>query len=150
MKGQEIMSTDVSTNSAAVRTRTPLEKSFAPLAGLTSLAILCQAVTAGEFVSQEGRDGWIEIHDMVGYLTIVLAIATAVVGLLAFRKVVPLLAWGSLALAVLVIVQAVIGHLITDLKQDGWIGLHVPLALIVFALTGWLAIRSAALRRTGV
>jgi len=128
----------------------PLARAFAPLAGATSLAILCQAVTAGEFVSQEGREGWIEVHDMVGYVTLLLAVATAVVGLVAYRRSSRALAWGSVALAVLVAVQTVIGHLITDAEQDGWIGVHVPLALLVFGLTIWLTVRSTAARRSSV
>ena len=55
--------------------------------------------------------------------------------------------WAAVALAVFTIVQMVIGHLITDEEQDGWIGVHVPLAFVIFGLTGWLAIRSASLRR---
>jgi uncharacterized membrane protein len=120
---------------------------FAPLAGVTSVSILCQAVTAGQFFTEEGREAWIVVHNIVGYVTLVLAVATAVVGLRAFRKSAPSLGWASLALAVLVAVQLVIGHLITDAEQDGWIGVHVPLALVVFGLTGWLAVKSAALRR---
>ncbi|CAN5322100.1 hypothetical protein BH11ACT4_BH11ACT4_17430 [soil metagenome] len=135
------------TTEAVTTKRTPLERAFAPLAGLTSLFILCQAVTAGEFVSQDDRDGWIMIHDMVGYVTLLLAIATAVVGVIAFRKTSVALVWGSVVLAVLVVVQTVIGHLVTDLEQDGWIGVHVPLALVVFGITIWLAIRSAAQAR---
>ena len=128
-------------------TRSALQKSFAPLAGLTSLAILVQAITAGQFVSQEHQDAWIEVHNGIGYLTVLLAVATAVVAVLLFRRRSPGLMWSAIALAVLTIVQLVIGHLITDAHQDGWIGLHVPLALVIFGLTGWLAMRAASLRR---
>ena len=127
--------------------RSALQKSFAPLAGLTSLAIFLQAITAGQFVSQEGRDAWIEGHNGVGYLTVLLAVATAVVSVILFRRRSPGIMWAAVVLAVLTIVQLVIGHLITDAEQDGWIGLHVPLAFVIFGLTGWLAIRSASLRR---
>jgi heme A synthase len=128
-------------------TSSTLERWFAPLAGLTSLAILCQAITAGQFVSQEDRDGWIEAHNIIGLLTVVLAVATAVVAVILFRRRSRAIVWAAIALAVLTILQLVIGHLITDLEQDGWIGLHVPLAFVIFGLTGWLSFRSAALRR---
>ena len=135
------------TTSPTPAPRSALEKSFAPLAGLTSLAILCQAITAGQFVSQENRDGWIEAHNVIGLLTVLFALATAVVAVIVFRRRSPVIMWAAVALAVLTIVQLVIGHLITDAEQDGWIGLHVPLAFVIFGLTGWLAVRSAALRR---
>jgi heme A synthase len=122
---------------------------FTPLAGVTSLGIFLQAVTAGEFVSQKDRDGWIAVHDIIADVTMVAAIATAIVGLLVVRKVSQSVAWGSVALFVLLILQTVIGHLITDAHQDGWIGVHVPLALVVFAMTIWLSIRGTALRRAG-
>jgi hypothetical protein len=48
---------------------------------------------------------------------------------------------------VLVNVQLIIGKLITDAHQDGWIPVHVPLALIVFGLTIWLAVAAARERR---
>ena len=124
-------------------------RAFTPLAGVTSLGIFLQAITAGEFVSQEHRDGWIAVHDIVADVTIVAALATAIVGLLVVRKVSRLVAWGSVVLFVLLILQTVTGHLITGAKQDGWIGVHVPLALLVFGLTIWLSIRAAGLRRVG-
>ena len=59
------------TTSSTPAPRSALEgKLFAPLAGLTSLAILCQAITAGQFVSQEDRDGWIAAHNVIGLLTV--------------------------------------------------------------------------------
>ncbi len=135
------------TTSPTPAPRSAAEKSFAPLAGLTSLAILCQAITAGQFVSQEHRDGWIAAHNVIGILTVLFALATAVVAIIVFRRRSPVIMWAAVALAVLTIVQMVIGHLITDEEQDGWIGVHVPLAFVIFGLTGWLAIRSASLRR---
>jgi hypothetical protein len=54
---------------------------------------------------------------------------------------------GGVALFVLVVAQTAIGHLITEGKQDGLIGVHVPLAFVVFGLTIWLSIRTAILRR---
>ena len=48
---------------------------------------------------------------------------------------------------VLLLVQTVLGHLITDVEADGLIGVHVPVALLVFGLAVWLSIRGAAVRR---
>lgn len=128
-------------------TRSPLARAFAPLAGVTSLLILCQAVTAGQFIADEKAELQLEVHSMVGYLTVLAAVATAVVAAIAFRRSSPALLWGSVALAVMTAGQLVIGKLITDAEQDGWIGVHVPLALLVFGVTIWLAVAAGRERR---
>ena len=135
------------TTGASPSSASPISRAFAPLAGLTALGVFAQAITAGEFVSQKDRGGWITAHSMIGNVTLLLALATAIVAIVAFRSTQRPLMIGSIVLFVLLIVQTVIGHLITDAHQDGWIGVHVPLALIVFGITVWLPIRATALRR---
>ena len=135
------------TTAASPSSASPMSRAFAPLAGVTALGVFAQAITAGEFVSQKDRGGWITAHSMIGNVTLLLALATAIVAIVAFRSTQRPLMIGSIVLFVLLIVQTVIGHLITDAHQDGWIGVHVPLALIVFGITVWLPIRATALRR---
>ena len=137
----------MTTAASSSSTASPMSRAFAPLAGVTALGVFAQAITAGEFVSQKNRGGWIAAHDVIGNVTLLLALATAIVAIVAFRSTQRPLMIGSIVLFVLLIVQTVIGHLITDAHQDGWIGVHVPLALIVFGVTVWLPIRAAALRR---
>lgn len=120
---------------------------FNALIGVTTLGIFVQAVTAGEFVSQEHRDGWITAHNIAASATIVVALVTAVVGLALVRATDRVLAWSSLVLFVLLVLQTVLGHLITDAEADGWIGVHVPLAFVIVALAVWLAVRGAQVRR---
>jgi Cytochrome oxidase assembly protein. len=120
---------------------------FNALVGVTTLGIFVQAITAGEFVSQKERDGWITAHDISANATIVVALVTALVGLVLVRATDRVLAWSSLVLFVLLLVQTVLGHLITDAKADGWIGVHVPLAFVIVALAVWLAVRGAQVRR---
>jgi hypothetical protein len=120
---------------------------FNMLVGLTSLGILLQAITAGEFVSQHGRHPWIAAHNIIATITIVVALATMIVGIVAVRRVDALLNWLAIALFVLLVVQTVLGHLITDSHADGLIGVHVPVAVLVFGLAVWLSIRGAAVRR---
>ncbi len=127
-----------------------LVRLVAPVAGITALAIFLQAVTAGEFVSQDHRDGWITVHGIIGNAVVLLALATAVVTLIALRRTAPVLVGAAIGLFVLVVVQTVIGHLITEGKQDGWIALHVPLAFIIFGLTVWLPVGAARVRRAAV
>lgn len=120
---------------------------FNALIGVTTLGIFVQAITAGEFVSQEHRDGWITAHNISANVTILVALVTAVVGLALVRATDKVLAWSSLVLFVLLILQTVLGHLITEGEADGWIGVHVPLAFVIVALAVWLAVRGAQVRR---
>jgi hypothetical protein len=120
---------------------------FNALIGVTTLGIFLQAITAGEFVSQEHRGGWIAVHNIIANVTILVALATAVVGLVLVRATDKVLAWSSLILFVLLVLQTVLGHLITEGEADGWIGVHVPLAFVIVALAVWLAVRGAQVRR---
>ncbi|HEY2642871.1 MAG TPA: hypothetical protein VGI56_03870 [Galbitalea sp.] len=120
---------------------------FSALVGLTSLAIFLQAITAGEFVSQKGRDGWINAHDVIADVVAILALATMIFAIVALRKFSRAILIGSIALFVLVVIQTFLGHQITDNHQDWLIGIHVPLAFIIFGIAVWLPIQSVALRR---
>jgi putative Ca2+/H+ antiporter (TMEM165/GDT1 family) len=120
---------------------------FAVLTGATTAAIFVQAITAGQFVSQEGKDGWITVHGVVADVAWGLALLTAVYGWLALRATHRRLVLAAAALFVVTLVQTGIGHLITDKGQDGWIAVHVPLAFVVFGLTLWLSVRTALARR---
>jgi ABC-type uncharacterized transport system permease subunit len=122
-------------------------KGFSALVGITSLAIFVQAVTAGEFVSQAHRGGWISAHDIIANVVAVLALATMIFAIVTLRAASRALLIGTIALFVLVAVQTLIGHQITDNDQDWLIGIHVPLAFIIFGIAVWLPIQSVALRR---
>jgi ABC-type uncharacterized transport system permease subunit len=122
-------------------------RAFAILTGITTLSIFLQAVTAGQFVSQDNRDSWINIHGVIADAAWGFALITAIYAIVTMRRTHPLLTWMSVALFVLTLALTGIGHLISDLHQDGWIGIHIPLAFVVFGLTIWLSFRSARLRR---
>lgn len=122
-------------------------KGFSALVGITSLAIFVQAVVAGEFVSQRHRGGWIEIHDVVADVVAVLALATMIFTIVTLRKASRAILIGTIVLFVLVVLQTFLGHQITDNKQDWLIGIHVPLAFIIFGAAVWLPIQAVALRR---
>jgi lipopolysaccharide export LptBFGC system permease protein LptF len=120
---------------------------FAALTGLTSLSVFVQAILAGQFVSQRGRDSWISAHNVVADIVCVLALVTAGYAVARLRSARSDLVSGSVVLLVAVIVQTLTGHLITDGHHDGWIGVHVPLAFAILALTTWLSLVSARGRR---
>lgn len=119
---------------------------FNILAGLTTLAIFLQAISAGLFMSlRDAGKPWVTVHDVVGYIAILLAVVTAIVAIVALRSSAKGLMWAAIVLAVLVIAQVGIGQSIEHVR--GLVAVHVPLAFIVFALTIWLSVRGSVVRR---
>ncbi|ARC56681.1 hypothetical protein AS850_06285 [Frondihabitans sp. 762G35] len=122
-------------------------RGFAALTGITSLAIFLQAVTAGQFLQQEGNEAWVEAHGVIADVAWGFALVTAIFALVTLRKAQPRLTVLTVVLFVLTLGQTGMGHLITDLGQDAWIPVHVPVAFVVFGLTAWLSFKAAQLRR---
>jgi ABC-type uncharacterized transport system permease subunit len=120
---------------------------FAALIGLTTLAILLQAVFAGEFVDRSHTGGWLSAHNASAVVVIALAVITAIYAVVALRNTARALVIGSIVLAVLVIVQTVIGHAITDDNDNGLLVIHIPLAMLAFGLTIWLSVKARSLRK---
>jgi heme A synthase len=120
---------------------------FSIVNGLTLLGVLLQAVWAGEFVDQAGRDIWITVHEIGGFVVVVLAVATAVLAA-TLRRAYPALAFGALGQLVLIVVQTGLGEAITKAAAGGLIVIHVPLAMLIFGLGIYLSIAGAQLRRS--
>lgn len=120
---------------------------FAALTGLTSLAILLEAVFAGEFIDRSSNAGWLSAHNVTADVAIALAVLTAVYAVVALRNAARVLVNGSLVLAALMIVQTAIGHAITNDNDNGLLVIHIPLALLVFGLTIWLSVSARTLRK---
>ena len=121
---------------------------FNVLAGVTTLAIFLQAISAGIFMSFRGSDAgapWVTVHQVVGYAAILLAVVTAVIAIVALRKAAAGLMGAAIVLAVLLVAQVGIGQAIESVR--GLVAVHVPLAFIVFGLTIWLSVRGAVVRR---
>lgn len=121
---------------------------FNALAGVTTLAVFLQAISAGIFMSFRGSDAgepWVTTHDIVANVAVVLALATAIVAIVTVRRAAPALTGAAVLLVVLLVLQTLIGHWIDSAH---WlVAIHVPLALLVFAVTIWLSVRGAAVRR---
>ena len=120
---------------------------FIALVAATSLSIFAQAVLAGEFVSQNHRDGWIDAHGIVADVVAGLALVTMIFTITAFRKSHRPLIGRTITLFALVVVQIFIGHFITDFNQDWLIGIHVPLAFIIFGGAILLPFQAIRMRR---
>lgn len=116
------------------------------LVWLTTVAIFCQAVIAGQFVSQEGKDAWVEVHGVVADISWVLTLACAGYAFFALRTYFPVLVRWSAVLFVATLLQTGIGHLITDMDMDWLITVHVPLAFVVFAAAGYLSVWAVRVR----
>jgi len=124
-------------------------RTYAILVGLTTLSVLVQAVTAGLFVNQKGdsADSWTDVHGLIAYPVMVLALITAIYSFVAMRRTVPRLwAWTAL-LFVATVGQWLSGHAITTLHMDWVIPIHVVLAFLIWGLAIVLSVRSASLRR---
>lgn len=123
---------------------------FTSIIGVTSLIVLVQGVFAGVFLAHDGeRDassGWIDAHAWGAHVSTVLAIAAALLAIVTLREVKPLLV-GSVALAVLLIVESYLGGLIRDSSKDTLTIVHVPLAMAIMGVTVWLSLTAARLRR---
>jgi hypothetical protein len=121
---------------------------FAAVIGLTSLAILAEAVLAGAFLGKRtGRHTLVDSHGMLANLTVLLAVISVVAAWrLAKLRRGPLLV-GSIVLLVLIVIQTVVGHIISDGHHPGWIVVHVPVAMLVFGLTVWLSVQAAVISR---
>jgi hypothetical protein len=117
------------------------------LVWVTTLAIFCQAVIAGQFVSQDGKDTWINVHGVVADVSWVLTFISACYAFFALRTGFPVLVRWSGVLFVVTLIQTGIGHLITDRGMDWLIMVHVPLAFIVFAAAGYLSVWALRVRR---
>jgi heme A synthase len=105
-------------------------------------------VWAGEFIDQTGRGTWITVHEIGGFVVVVLALVTAVLAVAALRRASPALAFAALGQLGLIVAQTGIGEAITKAGSDQLIAVHVPLAMLIFALGTYLSIAGAQLRRS--
>lgn len=123
----------------------PRSLAYSILIGLTSVAILLQAVWAGVFI-REGKDNndtWVTVHARGADLAILLAIAATIVAFVQLRERRDLLI-GTGALAVLLIVEAYLGGLIGNSPAVEII--HFPLAMLLIALAVYLPVRARTSR----
>ena len=139
------METNAAANSAALARYGP---GYAALIGLVALAILLQAVFAGEFIEPGAHSGWLNAHAVNADVATALAVIAAGYAFALLRHAARSLVIGSLVLVVLMAALEAIGHAISDSGDDSLTPVHVPLALLAFGLTIWLSVRARTLRRS--
>jgi len=126
----------------APRTSTRL---FSAVVGIAALAVLLQGLWAGIFLEHDGeRDSagsWIDVHARGGDVAILFALIAVVVAVARLRARRDLLL-GSIALLVLLVVEAYLGGLIRDDSKDVLTVVHVPLAMAIMGLAAWLPFRA--------
>lgn len=114
---------------------------FSALLGLSSLAVLLQAVWAGVFI-REGKDNnqtWVTVHARGADVAIGLALAATLVAFVKMRERRDLLV-GTGAFAVLLIVEAYLGGLVGD-SPSVQIA-HFPIAMALMGLAVWLPLQA--------
>ncbi|MHA6794764.1 hypothetical protein ACVGVM_14825 [Pseudonocardia bannensis] len=121
---------------------------YSVLIGLTALTLLLQGLWAGIFLEHDGaRDAaknWIDVHARGADIAIALAAAATIVAFVKLRA--RRVLWlGSLALTILLLLEAYLGGLIRDEGQDALTAVHVPLAMALIGLVVWLPLH--AIRR---
>jgi heme A synthase len=116
---------------------------FSALIGLAALAVLLQGVWAGLFI-REGKDNdstWVTVHARGADVAIVLAVLAAMVAVARLRSRRDLVS-GSIAFAVLLVVEAYIGGLVGN--HNALEVIHFPLAMALIGLSVWLPLRVRA------
>ncbi|NYJ76072.1 hypothetical protein [Allobranchiibius huperziae] len=132
--------------SAPTRSTTPgsatHHRVFAALVGVVAVVVLFQGVWAGIFIreSKENNSSWVQVHARGADLAILLAIVAVVWAVLRLRERKDLL-FGSIALAVALVLEAYLGGIIGD--SPGVQAVHFPLAMVLMGLCVWLPVRAA-------
>lgn len=124
---------------------------YAALTGLAGLAVVLQGLWAGLFLTHDGaRDdsgNWIDVHARGAEVAIVLAALATLLAAIRLRAHASL--WiGGVVLILLLVGESYLGGLIRDNGRDSLTGVHIPLAMAIMAVSVWLPLRSAQLRRT--
>lgn len=119
---------------------------FSLLNGVTLLGVLWQAVSAGEFIESAEPSTWITVHEIGGFVVVLLALASALAGL-TLRRADPALALGAVGLFVLIALQTGLGEAIAKAGANGLTVAHVPIAVLIFGLGVYLSSVGARLRR---
>jgi heme A synthase len=115
------------------------------LNGLTLLGMLLQAVWAGEFIDRAEKEPWLAVHEIGGFVVVVLALATLGAAVLVRNSAIIA---GAAGLLVLIVFQTALGEAITKAGADGLIVAHVPIAMLIFGLGVYLSSAGARLRRS--
>ena len=119
---------------------------YSALTGVAALAVLLQGLWAGIFLEHDGQrdsaSSWIDVHALGGEVAIAFAVLAAAWALFRLRGRKDLL-YGAVVLVVLLALESYLGGLIRDDGKDSITAVHVPLAMLLMAVSVWLPLRAA-------
>lgn len=115
---------------------------YSVLIGLATLTILLQALWAGLFIHEgkDYQDNWVSVHARGGEAAIALAALAAVVAVAKLRSRRDLVI-GTIALTVLLVLEAFVGGLIGDHAE--LTAAHISLGMALMGLAVFLPVRAA-------
>lgn len=115
---------------------------YSVLIGLATLTILLQALWAGLFIHEgkDYQDNWVSVHARGGEVAIALAAVASVVAVTKLRGRRDLVI-GTIALTVLLVLEAYVGGLIEDHAE--LTAVHIPLGMALMGLAVFLPVRAA-------
>lgn len=128
-------------------------KAMSAVVGVLALGVLFQAITAGIFLPSVSKTGAINAHKGVGDLVVLLALASVVMAFTMWRGRAgfQVVSGETIALLVLAAIELGIGQAMSKnfSKHHGLLVIHIPVALLIFAVTTHLSTYVANLRRAG-
>jgi hypothetical protein len=128
-------------------------KAMSAVVGVLALGVLFQGITAGIFLPGVSKTGAINAHKGVGDLLVLLALATVVMAFTMWRGKAgfQVVSGEAIALLVLCVVELGVGQAMAKNfgKHHGLLVIHIPVALLIFAITTHLSTYLANLRRSG-
>jgi heme A synthase len=108
------------------------------LNGLVLFGVLFQGLSAGLFMGHLDAPGWLRVHQVTAVATMIVALATVIVAIRRRAAVVP-----SVGLLVLLVVQTGLGQAIVEDHKRVLVAAHVPIAVLLTALSAYLFVMSA-------
>lgn len=113
------------------------------LTGVVGVGIIAQGLIAGLFLDGSGHQRAIDVHEMLGPLLVLVALAAAVVSRLQLRGSAPRqkVSYATLGLAAALAVEVVLGFISSD--HPALLAVHIPVAIGMF---GFFIRTTSALR----
>lgn len=112
------------------------------LNGLVLFGVLFQGLSAGLFMGHLDAAGWLSVHQVTAIATMVVSLLAVI---LAIRR--RALIGPTVGLFVLLMVQTGLGEAIVDDHKRGLLAAHVPIAVLITALSAYLFVAAARLPR---
>jgi hypothetical protein len=118
-------------------------RTFATLTGVVLFGVLFQGLSAGLFMGHIDAPGWLRVHQVTAIATIVIALVTVIAAVRHHTAVGP-----ATGLLILLVIQTGLGQAIAEDHRRTLVAAHVPIAVLLTALSAYLFITAARTRTT--